>query len=178
MELQPIFFYILAVLSVGGALSVLLMRSPVYCALSLVGTFGFISAIYILLNNEFVAAIQLLIYAGAIMVLFLFVIMLLNLRVDVSHRIKWSLPKLLGLAVSLGILGQLIGAFTSSAAKLGPSGTHTPEYVAENGAIEIIGETLFTEYVLPFEIISILLMVAVIGAVILAKRRDGGEEGR
>lgn len=171
MELQLIFFYVFALLAVGGALSVLLMRSPVYCALALVATFGFLSAIYILLNNEFVAAIQLLVYAGAIMVLFLFVIMLLNLRSDPPLQLRWSLPKVLGVAVSIGILSQMIGAFTSSAAKLGPMGDYSAQRVQEEGAVEIIGQILYTDYVLPFEIISVLLMVAVIGAVVLAKRR-------
>lgn len=179
MEIQLIFFYIFAVLSVVGALSVLLFRSPVYCAMALVGTFGFLSAIFILLNNEFVAAIQLLIYAGAIMVLFLFVIMLLNLRTDTSAGFKWSLPKLLGAAVSIGILSQMIGVINSPAAKIGPMDIFSPEHVAEKGSVKIIGEILFTDYVLPFEIISVLLMVAVIGAVIIAKRHDtdSGEEG-
>jgi len=179
MELQLIFFYIFAALAVGGALSVLLFRSPVYCALSLVGTFGFISAIFVLLGNEFVAAIQLLIYAGAIMILFLFVIMLLNLRSDAPFALKWSLPKGLGVIVSLGILAQMIGAFNHPSAVVGPKGDYSPERIASEGAVEIIGEVLFTDYVLPFEVISVLLMVAVIGAVIIAKRRDpeSGEEG-
>lgn len=178
MAFQLILFYVLAVLSVGGALSVLLFRSPVYCAMALVGTFGFLSAIFILLNNEFVAAIQLLIYAGAIMILFLFVIMLLNLRTDTPFAHKWSLPKLLGTAVAVAILSQMIGVINSPAAKMGPKGQYSPEFVADKGAVELIGSILFTEYVLPFEVISVLLMVAVIGAVIIAKRHDtdsGGE---
>ena len=180
MELQLIFFYIFAVLSVGGALSVLLFRSPVYCAMALVGTFGFLSAIFILLNSEFVAAIQLLIYAGAIMVLFLFVIMLLNVRTDTPPGLTWSLPKVLGVAVSIGILSQMIGVINSPAAKIGPMDKYSPELLEEKGAVEVIGEILFTDYVLPFEIISVLLMVAVIGAVIIAKRHDtdSGEEGQ
>ena len=179
MELQLIFFYVFAVMAVGGALSVLFFRNPVYCALALVGTFGFLAAIFILLGNEFVAAIQILIYAGAIMVLFLFVIMLLNLRTTERFRLQWSVPKLLGGAVCLGILAQLIGVFNSPAAVTGPQGVYTPARIADEGAIEIIGRILFTDYVLPFEIISILLMVAVIGAVLIAKRRlpGSGEEG-
>ena len=180
MELQLIFFYVFAVLAVGGALSVLLFRSPVYCALALVGTFGFLAAIFILLGNEFVAAIQILIYAGAIMVLFLFVIMLLNLRSTEPFRLQWTWPKALGVAVCLGILAQMVGVFTSPAALTGPKGGYSPARIADEGAIEIIGQILFTDYVLPFEVISILLMVAVIGAVLIAKRRlpDSGEEGQ
>ena len=177
MEMQLIFFYVFAVLSVGGALSVLLFRSPVYCAMALVGTFGFLSAIFILLNSEFVAAIQLLIYAGAIMVLFLFVIMLLNLRTDKSPGLTWSLPKLLGVAVCIGILSQMIGVINSPAAKIGPKDIFSPQYLDEKGSVKVIGEILFTDYVLPFEIISVLLMVAVIGAVIIAKRHDTDSDG-
>lgn len=165
-------FYILGFLAIGGALSVVLFRSPVYCALSLVGTFLCIAGIYILLNNEFVAAVQVLVYAGAIMVLFLFVIMLLNLRSDKSFKHVWTWPKLVGIALAVGILVQLISIFHSPAAKLGPMGAYPPERVAEEGAVEIIGQILFTDYVFPFEVISILLMVAVIGAVIIAKRHD------
>ncbi|HKJ00070.1 MAG TPA: NADH-quinone oxidoreductase subunit J [bacterium] len=180
MDIQLIFFYIFAVMAVGGALSVLLFRSPVYCALALVGTFGFLAAIFILLGNEFVAAIQILVYAGAIMVLFLFVIMLLNLRTVEPFNLKWSLPKVLGVVVSIGILAQMIGVFTSAAARLGPMGAYSPERIAQEGAVQIIGQILFTDYVLPFEVISVLLMVAVIGAVVIAKRRlpPPGEEGR
>ena len=177
MELNLIFFYIFATMAVGGALSVLLFRSPAYCAMALVGTFGFLSAIFILLNSEFVAAIQLLIYAGAIMILILFVIMLLNLRSDSAFSFKWSIPKLLGVGVTMGILAQMIGAFNHPSAKIGPQGKYSPEYLAEEGAVEIIGEVLFTDYVLPFEVISVLLMVAVIGAVIIAKRRDPEGDG-
>jgi NADH-quinone oxidoreductase subunit J len=176
---MQVFFYILGVLAVMSATGVVLMRSPVYSALSLVGTLVFLGAIFILLNNEFVAAIQILIYAGAIMVLFLFVIMLLNLRSTRPFSLQWSLPKVVGVLISLGILAQMIGVFNSPAAKLGPLGAYPPERVASEGAVQIVGTVLFTDYVLPFEIISVLLLVAVIGAVILAKRREppptGGE---
>jgi NADH-quinone oxidoreductase subunit J len=180
MNYELIFFYIFAVMAVGGALSVLLFRSPVYCALALVGTFGFLAAIFILLGNEFVAAIQILIYAGAIMVLFLFVIMLLNLRSVRPFNLHWTLPKVLGVAVSIGILAQMIGVFTSSAARIGPLDVYSPQRIADEGAVQIIGQILFTDYVLPFEVISVLLMVAVIGAVVIAKRRlpPSGGEGR
>ena len=169
-------FYIFAFLAVICALGVLLMRSPVYCALSLVACFFFLAVIYLLLHSEFVAIIQVLIYAGAIMVLFLFVIMLLNLKVEGPLRINLGLPQLLGFGITLGLLAQMIGVFTSPLAKLGPEGSFPPERVAEEGAVEIIGQLLFTDYVLPFEVISVLLMVSVMGAVLLAKRRPPVEQ--
>jgi len=174
-----VFFYIFATLAVLGALGVLLLPSPVYCALSLVATLISVAGIFLLLNQEFVAAIQVLVYAGAIMVLFLFVIMLLNLRSTEGFRLKWSVPKMLGVALAAGLLAQLVGLFTAPAARLGPPGEYTAQRLAEEGAVEAVGNLLFTRYVLPFEVISILLMVAVMGAVVLAKRRpaeEGGEQ--
>jgi len=167
-----VFFYILAAMAVSGAIGVVLLRNPVYCALSLVGTFLSLAGVYILLNQEFVAAIQILIYAGAIMVLFLFVIMLLNLGSDKPFKHQWTAPKLAGIALAVGIVVQLASVFQSPAMRLGPMGAYSPERVAKEGAVEIVGQVLFTEYVLPFEVVSVLLLVAVVGAVIVAKRRE------
>lgn len=166
-----IFFYLFGVAAVILSLAVIMLRSPVYCAMCLVGTFLCIAAIFILLNNEFVAAMQVLIYAGAIMVLFLFVIMLLNIKVEERRPIQWGLVKILGVAFTVGILAQLIGVFNSPAAKLGPMGEYSAQRIAEEGSLHIVGRLLLTDFVLPFEIISVLLMIAVMGAVVLAKRR-------
>jgi len=173
------FFYLFAVLSVLGALPLLVVRSPVACVLSLVGTMVALAALFVLLGHEFLAALQVLIYAGAILVLFLFVIMLLNLRAERPYIIRWTLPKVLGFGFTLAILGQLLAVMTSSRAVLGPAGDYPAERLAEEGTISLVGELLFTEYVLPFEVISVLLMVAVMGAVILAKRHPAPaqEEG-
>jgi len=168
-------FYIFAFLAVGGAMSVLLLRNPVYCALSLVGTFFFVAAIFVLLNQEFMAAIQLLIYAGAIMVLFLFVIMLLNLRAEGPRKFHMGLPQILGIGLTVALLAQLASVFVSPKSVMGPMGTYSVERVAREGSVEIVGQLLFTEYVLPFEVISVLLMVSVMGAVVLAKRRPRDE---
>ena len=169
-------FYIVAFLAVASALNVLFLRSPVYCALSMVATFFFLGVLYILLNQEFVAAIQVLIYAGAIMVLFLFVIMLLNLRSGGAPvNMRFGMSKILGIGLTVGILAQLVGVFSSPLAKLGPMGKYTAERIAEEGSIEIVADLLFTRYVLPFEVISILLMVSVMGAVVLAKKRPPPE---
>jgi NADH-quinone oxidoreductase subunit J len=164
-------FYFMALCTVVGALALIVVPNPVYCALSLVGTLFTMAGIFILLNQEFVAAIQILIYAGAIMVLFLFVIMLLNLRTDEQFTIRWSLPKAVGALIAAAILAQLVAVFSSPAAKLGPLGEYPPERLAKEGAVQIVGDLLFTKYVLPFEVISVLLMVAVMGAVVLAKRQ-------
>jgi NADH-quinone oxidoreductase subunit J len=163
-------FYVMGLMCVIGALALIVVPNPVYCALSLVGTLFTLAGIFILLNQEFVAAIQILIYAGAIMVLFLFVIMLLNLRTDEAFHIRWTLPKAVGAVVATGILAQLVSVFSSPAARLGPMGEYPVERLAKDGAVQIVGDLLFTRYVLPFEVISVLLMVAVMGAVVLAKR--------
>ncbi len=166
-----IFFYIVAVLAVLSAVSLIVLRSPVYCAMALVGTFSALGVIFILLDNEFVAAMQILIYAGAIMVLFLFVIMLLNLKAESRAAMRWGVSRLIGVGFAVAILFQLVGVLSSPAAKLGPLGPYSPARIGDEGALHIVGRLLLTDYVLPFEIVSVLLMVAVMGAVVLAKRR-------
>ena len=164
-------FYIFAALSVFGALGVLFFKNPIHCALSLVGTFFCLGSIYVMLNAEFVAVIQVLIYAGAIMVLFLFVLMLLSARdTDMSSR-KLTIGKILACLLSLGIFFQISFLFTGNELILGPKGEHPIDVVEEIGSIALIGRLLFTDYILPFEIIAILLLVAVIGAVVIAKRK-------
>lgn len=162
-------FSLFAVVAVLSSLGVLFFRNPIYSALSLVFTFFCLGGIYILLNAEFVAVIQVLIYAGAILVLFLFVIMLLNITPQ-GESFRLSLPKLVAIGISVGLLFQIIGLFLGSI-QYGPKDIYTPEVVDEKGSIGLIGELLYGEYVLPFEAVSILLLVAVIGAVIIGKRR-------
>ena len=164
-------FYIFAALSVFGALGVLFLKDPIHCALSLVGTFFCLGSIYVMLNAEFVAVIQVLIYAGAIMVLFLFVLMLLSSKdTDMSSN-KWTVGNILAGFLSLGIFVQIAYLFTGNELKLGPKGEYPIEVVEEIGSIALIGRLLFTDYILSFEIIVILLLVAVIGAVVIAKRK-------
>ncbi len=164
-------FYVFASLSVLGALGVLFLRSPIHCALSLVGTFFCLGAIYVLLNAEFVAVIQVLVYAGAIMVLFLFVLMLLSSKDNEKYVNKWSIGKLLAGLLSLWIFVQIASLFTEDELQLGPKGAYPIEIVEEVGSVALIGRLLFTDYILSFEIIAILLLIAVIGAVVIAKRR-------
>lgn len=166
-----ILFYLFAFVSVICALGVLVMKNPIHCALMLVGTFFCLGAVYVMLNAEFVAVIQVLVYAGAIMVLFLFVLMLLASGDQTQFAVKWDAGKILAVAVTIGIFFQIASVFLDSEMTLGPKGDYPIETVEEIGSITLIGRLLFTEYVLPFEIISILLLVAVIGAVVIAKRR-------
>ncbi|MEK9955121.1 MAG: NADH-quinone oxidoreductase subunit J, partial [Pelagibacteraceae bacterium] len=126
--------------------------------------------IYVMLNAEFVAVIQVLVYAGAIMVLFLFVLMLLSDK-DTQSSVLWTPGKAVAVGATVLVFIQIISSFLSPAMRLGVSGEYTPEAIAEIGSIAIIGRLLFTDYVLAFEVVSILLLVAVIGAVVIAKRR-------
>ena len=164
-------FYLFAAFSVFGALGVLFLKNPIHCALSLVGTFFCLGSIYVMLNAEFVAVIQVLIYAGAIMVLFLFVLMLLSSSDTKMSSNKWTIGKILAGLLSLGIFVQIAYLFTGNELKLGTKGEYPIEVVEEIGSIALIGRLLFTDYILSFEIIVILLLVAVIGAVVIAKRK-------
>ena len=162
-------FYLLATVSVLSSLGILVCRSPVYSAMSLVCTFFCLGGIYVLLNVEFVAVIQILIYAGAILVLFLFVIMLLNIA-PAGESIRLNLPRGLAIGITIGLLIQISAMFLSSI-EYGPKDIYTLEIIKEEGSIGLIGRLLYGEYVLPFEAVSILLLVAVIGAVVIGKRR-------
>ena len=164
-------FYIFASLSVFGALGVLFLKNPIHCALSLVGTFFCLGSIYVMLNAEFVAVIQVLIYAGAIMVLFLFVLMLFSSRDTEMSSNKLTVGKILAGLLSFGIFLKIAFLFSGNDLKLGTKGEYPIEVIEEIGSIALIGRLLFTDYILSFEIIAILLLVAVIGAVVIAKRK-------
>jgi len=165
-------FWIFAVVAVGSALLCITRRSPVASALWLVSTMFAISAMFLLLDAQFIAAIQVLVYAGAIMVLFLFVIMLLNLGGSgPSDRLGWIAGPVM-FAVAGLLMAQLwvLGRLTPPEALM-----RTSESVADlaetQGIVGMIGEPLFRVYVVPFEITSVLLLAAIVGAVVLAKRR-------
>ena len=163
-------FYVFGFVSIVSAIGVLLFRSPIYNAMSLVATFFSLGAIYVLLNAEFVAVVQVLVYAGAIMVLFLFVLMLFPINKE-EPTTTWNIPKILAIGLTVAIVGQLSNIFLSEKLQFGPQDVFTSSSVQEEGSIALIGRLLYGEYVLPFEVISILLLVAVVGAVVIAKRR-------
>jgi NADH-quinone oxidoreductase subunit J len=160
-------FYFFAFIAIAGALGMLLnTKNTVAGALSLVATMVSLGAIYVQLDAYFVGALQVMVYAGAILVLFLFVVMLLNLRHDsfgAGGKTKPVLATLGALVLGYGFLSLLPGAF-------GPA-AELPEGF---GGYRAVGAELFTDYVLAFEVTSLLLLGAMIGAVILAKRRIDG----
>jgi NADH-quinone oxidoreductase subunit J len=165
--MEILFFYLVALVAVVSGFLVIRCQSPVNSALGLVNTFFCLAIFYVMLHAPFMAAIQVMVYAGAIMVLILFVIMLLNLgteaRKSYLHGIVWS-----GLA-SLAVLFNVI-YFIKRGRVTGAEGDITDFTVQSVGHVELIGKTMFTEFLLPFEIASILLLVAIVGAVVLAKK--------
>jgi NADH-quinone oxidoreductase subunit J len=157
-------FYILSALSIISALLVVFSRVPVYSVLWLIVCFFTIAGHYIMLNAQFLAIVHIIVYAGAIMVLFLFVVMLLNLnKENEQHKINWVK---FAAVISGGILFlTLIAAMKSS-----DLGTYNLPTKTEIGFVQNVGMKLFTDYVLPFELSSVLFLSAMIGAVVLAKK--------
>ncbi|MES2479967.1 MAG: NADH-quinone oxidoreductase subunit J [Bacteroidota bacterium] len=164
MDILQILFWILTVMAIGCALGVVLSRNPVNSVIFLILTFFAISGHYLLLNAQFLAIVNIIVYAGAIMVLFLFVIMLMNLNADTEPQKSW-LVQLAGV-VSGGTLFLVIIAAISKANLLG---VISPE-VSSIGLIKVLGMVLFKEYVLPFEISSVLFLSAMIGAIVIGKK--------
>ena len=160
-------FYFIAFLSIISALFVVLNRNPVYSAVMLVFCFFSLAALYVLLEAYFVAVLEIIVYAGAIMVLFLFVIMLINVgnEMKASKYLKQTqtIPLILISLFSLNILLLILWR---------SEGLHQSNTISTVGSVAAIGHALFTKYVLPFEIASLLLLVALIGTVYLAKRRS------
>ena len=172
--MAEILFFVFAAVAVGGATGVVMGRSPVASLLFMVTSLASTAAIFVLLEAHFLAAVQIMVYAGAIMVLFMFVIMLLNLGHDYQRDIRGGIAMTLGFATT-GALGGLLvhqlgvgGEALSSA--LGPEDA-IQAALAEHGAVGAIARPLFTDYVVAFELTGILLLVAIVGAIVLAKRQ-------
>ena len=157
----------LALIAVVSAISMLASRDAVYSALFLVLNFLTVAAFYLLLHAAFIAMVQITVYAGAIMVLFLFVIMLLGTeREDIGGSIRWQLP--VAILLALGLAAELIvGLFRSSEASAG----QLPALPATFGSPASVGRLLFSEYLIPFEVVSILLLVSMIGTIVLTFKR-------
>jgi NADH-quinone oxidoreductase subunit J len=163
-------FTVLAIVTVITAILVIVQRNPVASAIYLIITLFSLAGVYLLLNAQFIAIIQVLVYAGAIMVLFLFVIMLLNLEKEKRLITRHRLQKVLGVFLGIVLLAQ-VGMIFNSVLLEGSKGKFPPEKVAALGNTEVVARLLFTDYLLPFEITSVLLLVAIIGAIVLAKRQ-------
>jgi len=169
MTMPQAFFLYFAVMIVGLSLLVVTRKNPVHSVLWMLVLFIHIAALYLFLNAEFLAAIQIIVYAGAILVLFLFVIMLLNLRKEEAEkRFQKQWPFGFGIGVILAVFFVLI---VGKVTVIPPPGQYSVEAIRSEGNIMTVGKILYTEFLLPFEIASVILLVAIIGAVVLAKRR-------
>jgi len=163
MSITQILFWILSIITVFSALMVVTSNNPVYSVLWLIVTFFTISGHYILLNAQFLALVNIIVYAGAIMVLFLFVIMLMNLGKETEpQKSKWL--KLIGAVAGGCLLLVMVAALRNTEQQM------TELATGDIGLIENLGKVLFNEYVVPFEISSILFLSAMIGAVVIGKK--------
>ncbi len=163
LSVHLILFLAFGAVALAGAINLLVQRHPINAALSLIAVMAALAGEYLLLGAEFVAAVQVIVYAGAIMVLFVFVIMLLNAGVE--ERTKGS-----RVAILFGVPGMLMGSLLIAWVVLRHSGTSEVAVGALPGAPSTIGNLLFHEFLLPFEITSILILIAIMGAVVLASR--------
>jgi NADH-quinone oxidoreductase subunit J len=173
------FFYVFGLIAIVSALLFVTRKSPVAAALWLVNIMFSLAGLYVMLDAQFIGAIQVLVYAGAIMVVFLFVIMLLNLghpsEIADTRSLPWKMAAgLVGVAL-LALVFAMTKAKAPESLKLPPN--FTSQQIATEGAITPIAGPLFHEYLLAFEITSVLLLAAIIGAVALARRREAADAG-
>jgi len=162
-------FYLLGGIAVAASLLVIAQRNPIYSVLLLIASFGALSGLYILLDAPFVAVIQIIVYAGAIMVLFLFVVMLLNApHEDTEHDLRLH-PLMRGGPLGFGVLLAVLLAVELGVAL---AGGRDPGRLSTGATttVQAIGRSLFTDYAVPFEVTSVLILVAMVGAVVLARR--------
>ena len=151
---------------------VVALRNPVYSALSLLIMFFHVAGLYVTLHAEFLAAVQVIVYAGAILVLYLFVVMLLNVKQDDRYHNQWRIAAFICIPLSIEFLVLLSGNF--GAAHREPASVAVAPQTSDNTLA--IGQTLFSTYLFPFEVASLILLVAMIGAIVLAKRDIGEDE--
>ena len=166
--MELFFFFIVALVAVVSCILVITCRNPVNSALSLVMAFFCLATFYVMLDAPFMAAIQVIVYAGAIMVLIVFVIMLLNLRTETASRYRHAV--VIGSTVGVLSLFEII-YFLLRGGVTGTRGGLNKEIIERVGHTELIGRSMFTDFLLPFEITSILLLIAIIGAVVLSKKK-------
>jgi NADH-quinone oxidoreductase subunit J len=166
-------FYLFGLIAIASSIAFVTRKSPVAAALWLVNTMFCLAALYVMLEAHFIGVIQVLVYAGAIMVVFLFVVMLLNLGhpAEIADmRGKWG--RLAAGLLGLALLAQVMAlAGKRLPEPLTPGGGYDPVAVRDLGAVGSVAQPLFNEYLLAFELTSILLLVAIIGAVVLGRRR-------
>ncbi|WP_375447298.1 NADH-quinone oxidoreductase subunit J [uncultured Fibrella sp.] len=161
-------FYGLGFITLLSAISVVTARNPIHSVLALIFTFFCLTGHYMLLNAQFLAIVNIIVYAGAIMVLFLFAIMFLNLKQD-DEESKVTITKTAGVIVGGVLMVLLLSIFNAA-----PAGSYNPAaFDAQTGLVERLGIVLYSDYILPFELASVLFLIAMVGAVMLGKREAG-----
>jgi len=163
--MDVIVFLVFAIIAVVCAINVVVQTHPISSAISLVGVMGSLAVLYLLLGAEFLAAAQVIVYAGAVMVLFVFVIMLLNAGAE-ARKGRSLLVQLLGVPLLIAFLG-LLAYFVQ---RLYPQSTSVHFGGFTKGGAKEVGRALFTTYLLPFEVTSILILIAIVGAIVLARK--------
>lgn len=162
---ELVLFWVFAIPLIASAAGVIAARSPIHAAMSLVSAFFWLAGIYVLLTAHLLAFVQIIVYAGAIMVLFLFVVMLLSLSDAELGVEKITAVKVVGIVATASLLAILVTAVLQGT----PGGIRSVS--ADFGTVRAVGKVLFTQYLLPFEATSVLLLVAIVGAVVVAKEK-------
>lgn len=163
--MDVILFLVFAIIAVVSAINVVIQTHPISSAVSLIGVMGSLAVLYLLLGGEFIAAAQVIVYAGAVMVLFIFVILLLNAGAE-TRRGRSFMVQLLGAPLLIALLG-LLAFFVE---RLFPRGVGVHFGGFTGGTAQAVGHALFTTYVLPFEVTSLLILIAILGAIVLARK--------
>jgi NADH-quinone oxidoreductase subunit J len=169
MTAEPLLFLCLAFFAIAAAILMIMQRNPVMSAIYLIGNFFCLAGLYLLLRAQLLAVLQIVIYTGAIMVLVIFVIMLLNLGNEQRLVERHSLRMSVGAVLGFGLLLEMLYLFMGIGA---PAGEQLHPDAAAIGTVEGFGAALFGKFLLPFEITSFLLLAAIVGAVVLAKKGD------
>ena len=162
----------MAAITTVGAVLVVALPNPMYCVFSLIVTFLGLAGLFLSLNAQFVAIVQIIIYASAIMMLFLFVIMLINLDKEEKKDLKIPFQKLLGIVFGLFVFLVLITVLKDFNISSQIKGVFTPQYIDQIGNTQLIGKLLLSKYLLPFQTMGILLFVGIIGAVVLGRKKS------
>jgi NADH-quinone oxidoreductase subunit J len=168
LKMEIAIFAVLSALAIVSAANILIQRHPIYSALSLIVTFIALAGIYLQMHAQFIAVMQIVVYTGAIMVLFIFVIMLLNAKAEERVSDRVSVVKYFGIPLALVLVLEVGLIVTRSVPAQGILVDTTS--INLSGNTQLIGKALYTQYALPFEVTSILLLVAIVGAIIMAKK--------
>jgi len=162
---EQIFFFVFAILAVGSAIAVVSLRNPIHSVISLMVCFLQMAALFVMLRAPFIAVVQVFVYVGAVLVLFLFVIMMLDIATVGMERFVSG-----GQLWVIALLGVLVIEMVVIVSRSRLSAVTAPAAVRLTGTVREVGEALFTKYILPFEVVSLILLVALLGAIVLGRK--------